>query len=278
MSRTLQHYTPNFILRGFADKWSRTLWVWDKSCRNCFPVRGKKSKGNLRYDVLASHDFYTIIDQQGDRDESVDRHLQQVEAQAAPIVRKLVRSAKLGNCAALDSDQKSRLVRFVWIQHARSPLLQSITDERRETFDRILGAYALAGFPPKALEHIRSRRDVVVSDASKLAITLEESLQSPKVMAGMTIDLGRVPTRADAYLVTSDRPCLIGSLTARDARIVMPLDKAVLLQLSAASDSPVHVHELDRHDVERLNRQTFEAATRFVAGPSLQHIHELASA
>ena len=83
-----QHYTPNFILSGFADDATRTLWVWDKSQRTCRPVRGTP-----RYDAFTQNHYYTLKDTSGNHDLSVENYLAGLEDEAARIITDLIRFA-----------------------------------------------------------------------------------------------------------------------------------------------------------------------------------------
>lgn len=58
----------------------------------------------------------------------------------------------------------------------------------------------------------------------------------------------------------------------------MAVTNDVAVQLSRPEDSRGNVHRLGPDTVTRLNRQTFETASRFVAGPSREYLEMLALA
>jgi hypothetical protein len=73
-----QHYIPKFYLKGFADN-QRRLWVYEKFK----PIRESKPKHEAH-----RSDYYTHAEK-GDRDETAEDVLKELESRAAPIIRKL---------------------------------------------------------------------------------------------------------------------------------------------------------------------------------------------
>ena len=86
------HYTPNFILRGFATTTGR-LWVLDKSSGCCWAKDGGPDD---RFDAFAENNYNTLLDPAGKRDTSIEDYLEKIEDAAAPIVRDLVDYATAG--------------------------------------------------------------------------------------------------------------------------------------------------------------------------------------
>ena len=123
-----QHYTPNFILRRFADDATRTLWIWDKCQRTCRPVRGTP-----RYDALAQNDYYTLKDTSGNHDLSVEHSLANIEDAAAHIIDKLIDIAATGLYHPLNLKKTECLARFLVAQHMRSPAARSEIVNSEET-------------------------------------------------------------------------------------------------------------------------------------------------
>jgi hypothetical protein len=73
-----QHYIPRFYLKGFTDR-DGALWVYERFK----PLRESKPKYEAQ-----KPDYYTDVDD-GQRDETAEGTLQEIESRAAPIVRKL---------------------------------------------------------------------------------------------------------------------------------------------------------------------------------------------
>ena len=114
-----QHYVPRFYQRGFTDKQGR-LWV----CEKFKPIRDSKPE-----DEAHLPDYYTHAEQ-GERDESAEHTLEEIESRAAPVIRKL---------ANFEFDpspgQMGHLYLFVAFMFARVP-------SWREHLDRLFGKVA----------------------------------------------------------------------------------------------------------------------------------------
>src|SRR5580692_8930814 len=73
-----QHYIPKFYLKGFTDKQGR-LWV----CERFKGIRASKPKKEAH-----RPDYYTVSEE-GQRNETAEDILKDVESRAAPIICKL---------------------------------------------------------------------------------------------------------------------------------------------------------------------------------------------
>lgn len=283
-SRKKQHYTPNFILRGFADDSTKTLWVWDKVQERCRPVRGTKSKGGaLRYAAFAQNHYYTVVDSRGNRDLSVEDHLGGIEDAVAPVIADLITYARAGLYLHLDFPRIEHLARFLWAQHMRSPYArsESVNSEDSRTMFRDLAveAASILGADRGFLVIKYGDPTDVIETATKRAILMEDYPGSAiDCMRRMNLELARIADLQSACFVTSDRPCLISPVLRPGGMAFMAVTNDVAVQLSRPEDSWGNVHRLGPDTVMRLNRQTFETASRFVAGPSREYLEMLALA
>ena len=100
-----QHYIPKFYLKGFTDRQKR-LWV----CERFKPIRASKPK-----DEAHRPDYYTHAEQ-GQRDETVEDILKDLESRAAPIICKLANPQYV-----LTPENASRVIMFVAFMFARVP-------------------------------------------------------------------------------------------------------------------------------------------------------------
>lgn len=100
-----QHYIPKFYLKGFTDREKR-LWV----CERFKPIRDSKPK-----DEAHRPDYYTHAEQ-GQRDETAEDILKQVESKAAPIICKLANPQYV-----LTPENASHVIMFVAFMFARVP-------------------------------------------------------------------------------------------------------------------------------------------------------------
>lgn len=268
------HYTPNFILRGFATTTGR-LWVLDKSSGCCWAKDGGPDD---RFDAFAENNYNTLLDPAGKRDTSIEDYLEKIEDAAAPIVRDLVDYATAGLYPSLSHESRTKLAQFLWAQHLRSPCVRERLGESpdaRRYFQQVVEtATRLFGLDAEQAESLLGRREAFVGDAAKMMVTQTKTHRTARFMTGMSVDLVTVAARA-GHFVTSDRPCLIVPLAMPEGKVLMALTKAVMLRLSRPDGSDGELISVNSETVEQLNRQMFRTATRFVAGPSPQYLKSL---
>ena len=271
------HYTPNFILKRFADRDSRTLWVWDKQQHTCRPVR---DGGDERYNAFLENHYNTIFDE-GVADRSIEEFLEELEGKAALVVGKIVELGRTGLLPALNVEEKDCLCQFLWTQHLRSPHLRTKwAEDPRSTqmaYRSIVSTAMETDAAPSEIRILMEEVQPIVDDAGKMIVTMKASM-SQNYLTGMSLDLGRVCPSVGGRLVTSDRPCLIGgsSEPGRGGRVCMAFSDDVMVQLSRPQDSRGDVYPLRIDRVNQINGQTFRAATRFVAGSRREYLEDLA--
>ena len=269
------HYTPNFILRGFASTAGRRLWVLDKTSGHCWAKDGGPDD---RFDAFAENNYNSLLDSAGNRDVSIEDHLEKIEDAAAPIVRDLVDYAAAGIYPTLSDERRAELAQFLWAQHLRSPRvrerLKESQDARRYFQQVVERATRLFGLDAAQAESLLGRPEAFVRDAAKMMVMQTETHRTRRFMTGMSVDLVTVAARA-VHFVTSDRPCLIEPVATTEGKVLMGLTQVVMLQLSRPDESDGELISVDADTAERLNRQTLRTATRFVAGPSRQYLKSL---
>jgi len=273
-SKKKHHYTPNFILRDFATTTGR-LWVLDKTSGRCW---AKDGGPDARFDAFAENNYNSLLDSAGSRDTSIEDHLEKIEDAAAPIIRDLVDYATAGLYPTLGDERKGVLAQFLWAQHLRSPCvrerLKDSQEARRYYRQVVERATRLFGLDTAQAESLLGRPEEFVGDAAKMMVMQTETHRTQRFMTGMSVDLVTATARAGDF-VTSDRPCLIDPVATAEGKVLMALTKGVVLQLSRPDDSDGQLISVNADMVERLNRQTFGTATRFVAGPSQQYLKSL---
>ena len=97
-------------------------------------------------------------------------------------------------------------------------------------------------------------------------------------MRRMSLDVASIVSLGDAHFVTSDRSCLFSPVLKLGGMAFIAVSMHVAVQFSRPQDSGGDLHRLRSETVERLNRQTFDTAVRFVAGPCSEYLQTLASA
>src|SRR5713226_1981225 len=100
-----QHYIPKFYLKGFTDK-EGVLWV----CEKLKPIRPSKPKREAH-----RADYYTHSEK-GERDETAENVLKEVESRVAPIIRKLANPRYV-----LTPENAGHLIMFVAFMFVRVP-------------------------------------------------------------------------------------------------------------------------------------------------------------
>ena len=276
-----QHYTPSFILRGFADD-DHTLWVWDKTQGSCRPVKGTRSKGREhRYDALFENNYNTIVDRDGNRDLAVEDYLANVEAAAAPVIADVVDAARRGFYHRPGFAKFEDLARFLWAQTIRSPYIRAYSinsEESHQMFrDTTLEAATSLGVDPGQIIAKYDDSSTLLEAASKRAIMIEEYPRcAVDCMRRMSLDLLKIPRAANAHFITSDGPCFIRPVLQPGGMAFMALTREVAVQFSRPEDSNGVLQSVGMDTVEALNKRNFESATRFVAGPSRDYLEALA--
>ena len=124
-----QHYIPNFYLKGFTDS-NGDLWVYEKFK----PPRASKAKNEGH-----KPDYYTHAEH-GQRDETAEDTLAEIESRAAPVLRKFT-SPQFNP----SGEQMGHVYLFVAFMFARVP-------SWREYLNKLLGKIAKK-------EHLKYARD-----------------------------------------------------------------------------------------------------------------------
>ena len=270
------HYNPNFILRNFADS-SSTLWVLDKQAARCWAKKG----GSGRYDAFAENGYNTTRDAQGSPDDSVEHFYTEIETRAAPVVDRVVALVEAGLCPPINQIDKEHLARLVWAQYVRSPFERAATQRdriaRRAMYQAVLDTCVDKGIPPALIhDFLPKSLEQMMEDAIVKAPTAPEERDGAVVhMRQMAVDFLRIPAAVHAHFVTSDRPCLVKPILQRGGNVFLPLASNVAIQLSRPEDASPAPIEVGRTTVRRINGSIFNAALRYVAGPSRPHLLDL---
>lgn len=245
-ARALQHYISNFVLVNFAGT-DGALWIADKDSGHCW-VRRPRSQP-LRYDAFAQNQYVPT---------GVDDVLTERESAAAPVVRKVVESARAEVAPDLTLAEKQYLCDFLFVQILRAPRVKQWAEK--------LDAPAL-------YELLTDRLTSAVDERHPERAFLRRMME-------MRLEVARVRRDAALPLLIGDEPCLARAPYAEGGdqlgdgpfslpdQVVMPVAKDVYVQLSLAERFAGGFHELDIEYVRALNSQITRKAQRFVAGPT----------
>ena len=270
------HYTPNFILRGFANP-AGQLWVLDKTSGRCWRKTGGADQ---RYDVFAENHYNAVVGSTANPDLAVEDHLQQVETDAAPVVSNLVNCVKAGLYPGLGFTSRKRLARFRWAQYLRTPWIRNQVadseDARRYFQESVAKAKRLFSLAPGDIESLMGNEQDWIEDAAKMVVMADTGAQrAVRYMTEMSVDLLKTADGGDTHFITSDRACLISPIARPEGKVLMALTRDVMLQLSRPEESRGDIVILDAGAANTLNGQAVRAATRFVAGPSCDYLRGL---
>lgn len=127
-----QHYVPQFYLRNFADANGR-LFAYDKSEDCSFPT-------NVR-DIAGQRYFYDLpeLDQASGISQTIEKHFQKIEEDAAPHFAKLITALDSGSFGGITEDQRVHISLFIANQIVRTNEFRKETIElQRKAYHEIL--------------------------------------------------------------------------------------------------------------------------------------------
>lgn len=126
------HFVPTFLIRNFAGT-DGLVWFMDKESGQTLPEPRNPNK------VLFRSHLYTAVDVAGSKDVSQEIAFGLLENAAAPVVKRIVKAARVGRVPGLTAQEKETWDSFLYEQWRRVPdlrkslftpeFLQSIIDE-----------------------------------------------------------------------------------------------------------------------------------------------------
>lgn len=260
------HYVPDFILRNFADTDS-ALWIMSKQTGHIWCKKPADKRKQAGYDAFAENNY---------NPDDVEEAFTEVESEAGPIIKEIIRSARKFRMPVLDQVEKEWLCAFLLVQILRVPRIKdfmtnSIPEfpEAEKVFWRVFKSLS-AHEMPGGLEPVVSDPDVMEHEHLDYIMW--------KRMTNMKIDVLRIGNVVDVSFVIGDEPCLLkGWLLKPDERVVMPIARDVYLQLSRPEDFAGQVEMCGPSLVNALNLQIFEKSQRYIAGPNRECLERLRS-
>ena len=124
--------------------------------------------------------------------------------------------------------------------------------------------------PPALIDiFLQKTRKEMMKEAIVKAPTAPDQPDGAVVsMRRMSVDVLRIVPSADAHFITSDRSCLVRPILRRGGDVLMPIAGHVAVRLSRPEDSPGALHSIGASTALGINQRIFDAALRYVAGPS----------
>jgi len=274
------HYNPNFILRRFANE-QRTLWVLDKDTGRIWAKKGGRSG---RYDVFAENGYNTVRYADGTEDSSVEDFYTEVEALAAPVIDTIISVTNIDLMPAIGAIDKDNLVRFLWAQWARSPAqrLHSLREGTAEgaVDEALQDASARLGVPLFFVQALFTNNlEQIIQNAIVKAPTGPDQPDGAVFhMRRMAMDILKIPPSVESHFITSDRSCLVEPIRQPGGYVFMPISQNVSIQLTRPENSSGVLASVGARTVERINSAILNAALRYIAGPSAEHLSALSNA
>jgi Protein of unknown function (DUF4238) len=274
-----QHYIPKFYLKGFADP-TGTLWVYER-----FKVlRSSKPKKEAN-----RSDYYTHFEH-GERDETAEEVLKDIESVVAPIIRKLANPQY-----QLTEENAAKLYMFVASLFARVPSWRSYMNaavadmakriqqkgaQEREKFHRWCADFEqkTGRQLPVTYEELRQyviKGDYTIkqgSDAYNLGMMFKSAITVAKELATFACEILYAPE--GHVFITSDAPVFtvrpdgrgqaeIGmGFGWRGVEVYLPLNKRACLRLRR--DVAPGAIEISERGVQQINDAVMATAARHI--------------
>ena len=223
-----QHYVPNFILKNFASR-KNELWILNKETGKYWLNKGGRDN---RYAGFAQNNYLPP---------DVDDSFGGLELKVAPLIKTILKDARIGNVPRLSLNEKKYLCHFFLAQILRAPRVKVFGEELHSQ-----AYYSMLQETPEA------KADPDYPERAVFAW-----------MTSLKLEYAVVEPIANAPLLVCDEPCVYS-----DERVAMLIAKDATIQLSECRGSETDVLVIDSEGVNKLNRETMARATKFVAGPT----------
>ena len=198
-----QHYVPKMLLRNFTDEDS-WLYVFDKRVPTIGVRRSRPEK------AFFEKDFYTRYTyDQADKTYSIEHELARLEAAAARVVKRIVKSARLGKSPNLTQQEKEDWDSYFCSQLTRIPEVRPSDKEinllRRQMAESILRDNSLSSRAISNVKQVISNEEMVFQSNQNI----KASLAIPKddrildVMRGKGMRIARIRRASRSFIIGS---------------------------------------------------------------------------
>ncbi len=277
MGKPKRHHTnPRFLLNGFTDE-QGVLHYLDKASTlpNIHRSRPK--------DAFISKNTYSFKDAKQQLDASLEMRLSDEEGRSAGVIKNLMKCS--GNCLppTIDSDQKSTIAAFVYLQWQRGddfmdPIVKSVP--YRRLVDRTVSTCQAIGqeVPEDEIERLIERKESLLQKSKVLAIS---DPNADVISLLGSLDVVVAHAHCEESFVIGSNPVV--ALKKVGANCEYALDGGIWLPIS--SKAAVVFHKDHRvqgsilplncvREVRRINDRTFGQSTQ-VAARSRELLHSL---
>ena len=279
------HHVPQLLLREFTNNDNKLHFcILGSSEGAVIKPRERVVKSATPKDLFLQNELYTQHGDHEEKDVSVEYSLRELETKAAPVIKKIIDSARADRLPELTPDEKNIWDEFFLIQSFRIPdVLDSIVNKYPDWIPELIDEHEKEYGPPTE-EEIKKANDPKEIDRMKhnLRATVVTRLTSGSKIfqilqsRGLIIGIIRKPNKS----------FIIGSNPA--ARLYHKLsDPGAEWHLPIAHDITVTHHDSHPREKESLAEITGDHTIRkineaickqssFIAGPSCKLIASLA--
>ena len=258
------HYIAEFIVRNFADTSGR-LNLFDKERCNLYQRKPKKAfvenRRNVRYsDGGKQNDF------------EVEEQLSKIESDAAPVIRRIIESARKGDFPKLSPKHRNAWKPFFFTSLLRSPehgprILNELGSERAldEAFDRVLQQQGLPT-PNKGVYDLdpqwvnlkgMARHNNIATFGAGLPPQVNRELERYAHQVGLLV--GIIQDLSTEFILGSCAVAVIASQGKSDSMsgTWFPISYDVAIGLSSFPDRELLL-PLGPAEIQRINNASYE--------------------
>jgi Protein of unknown function (DUF4238) len=278
-----QHFISRFLIENFVDEsapGNRGVWVY-RASENKWEKRPTRKTGSLE-------DFYSFVEENGDRDDTLENFMEKIETQVAPIIRDGIEVArKLSQpqpydvfvcfCALLICRNPATF------EHVKSALVRQILDEMKRDFGN---QAAFQRLRTEFKQHTGADFPNFVNPAEvigkfKFSATKTGGLGfSMLMLEPLNEQLGRLHVRflrapSGRSFITSDSPYVVGpSEAAKIEQLLVPLSPRTCAMFYPDAELKYDYLDVQDRDVDSVNESVLSVAREFVIAFSPDAVSE----
>ena len=278
------HYVPRILLREFTyDNENLYFCILRSSDKIIKPRERDVNSANLK-NVFVKTQLYTQYDDQEEKDVSIEESLSKLETKAAPIIKRIIDSARAGRPPELTPDEKNIWDVFFLIQSLRTPdFIDPIVNKYPDWISEFIDEYEKEYGPPteEEIKKVNNPRQINRTKHNLRATTLSRLTPESKVFQilqrrGLIIGIIRKPNKS--FIIGSNPAAkLYRELSDTEAEWHFPIahDITVTHHDSFISGQEKLVEITGDHTVRKINEVVCDQSSS-IAGRSYKLIASLA--
>jgi hypothetical protein len=278
-----QHFITRFLIENFIDEsapGNRGVWVY-RASRKKWEKRPASRTASLE-------DYYSFVEKNGERDDTLEDLMENIETKAAPIIRNTIeKGGRLAPpqpydlficfCALLICRNPAT------IERVKSTLALELVDEMKrdfgnqEAFQRLRADFKNdtgADFPNfVSPEELIGKFRFSATKAGGLGFSMMMLALLNEQLGRLHVRFLRAPT--GRTFITSDSPYVIGSsASAEIEKLMVPLSPRTCAMFYPDIDSRYDYLSVDEETVDFVNQSVLNAAQEFVVAFSPDAVSE----